>query len=152
MPGRCCRSEAGEIPALSRNCDGRRGDEPGRLRCAERAALVGGAVSTAPAGKPLPFPREKRGGFGVELQGPKVSGDSPCTGAHGGLWEHTYIRADDHEFVPTYADHLERPSDVVAPTNTNRVAVCYLDLGLVSGRRWEACRLSPLLLHLPDRG
>src|SRR5258708_37192492 len=28
------------------------GDEPGRLRYAERAALVGRAVSTAPAGKP----------------------------------------------------------------------------------------------------
>ena len=123
MPGRCCRSESGVIPELSRNCDAPSGDEPGRLRCTEQAALVGGAVSTALAGKPLLFPSEKRGGFGVELQGSKVSGDSPCTCVHGGLWEHTYIRADDHEFVPTYADHLERSSDVVAPTNANRVAL-----------------------------
>jgi iron complex transport system substrate-binding protein len=55
MPGRCCRSEAGAIPALSRNCDAPTGDEPGRLRCAEQAALVGRAVSTAPAGKPFLF-------------------------------------------------------------------------------------------------
>src|SRR5258708_33649701 len=123
MPDRCCRSESGVIPELSRNCDAPPGDEPGRLRCAERAALVAGVVSTAPAGQPFLFPSEKRGGFGVELQGSKVSGDSPCIGAYGGLWEHTYIRADDHEFGPTYADHVERPSDVVAPTKANRFAV-----------------------------
>src|SRR5260370_29902862 len=116
MPGRCCRIKAGAIRALSRNCEAPSGDEPGRLRYTELTALVGRAVSTAPAGKPFLFPSEKRGGFGVELQGLKVSGDSPGAGGGRGLWDHDFSHPDEHGFLPSNADHPERPRDVGTPT------------------------------------
>src|SRR5260370_16343151 len=105
MPGRCCRSEAGAIPALSRNCEAPSGDEPGRLRYTELTALVGRAVSTAPAGKPFLFPSEKRGGFGVELQGLKVSGDSPVAAGVRALWEHAFRHPADLGFLLSNPHH-----------------------------------------------
>src|SRR5260370_20332999 len=111
MPGRCCRSEAGANPALSRNCEAPTGDEPGRLRYAELAALVGRAVSTAPAGKPFLFPSEKRGGSGVEIQGHEVPGGPPGSGVDRGLWELQRDYCDEHKLISPHVDHDQRQSN-----------------------------------------
>src|SRR5579884_3568101 len=53
-PAGARRSEAGVIPALSRNCDAPSGDEPGRLPSAETTSPGGRAARAAPAGEPPP--------------------------------------------------------------------------------------------------
>src|SRR5260370_28895016 len=130
VPGRCCRSEAGAIPALSRNCDAPTGDEPGRLRYAEPAALEGRAVSTAPAGEPFLFPSEKRGGPGVEIEGHAVPNDPFGCGVDRGLWGCWRNRCGEPKFVSPRVEYCERQGNDPAPAVANRF--------VVGARHWAA--------------